>query len=399
MFFNACILSFTYYNNIERRQKAWIIVCQEKQMNNQKLKAPPGRPTIYRKLKNNIVADIASSKLQPGEFYSTELELSRRFGVGRSTVRKAVTEIERAELIIRRKRVGLLAGDRISSLSNASPVAGRRVSSPPRIVLVLPFWDQNAGGFYSNNIITELRLQGNGDNWIIDVRPYDDALNHIGSDVEAVIAVDPRNHGTCAKLQAMSENNIKVVIIEPPDTRFDFAVCIRPNMYKATVGIVKEFINLGHKNVGIINSSLDHDTYRQLLEGFIAAHRECQLPIHPDAIIQYGELEFSQLDVDVRNITAWICSNDGCLDFIARACNIKHLKVPEDISVIGVDDPGDSVCHSLGTTLSVMRPDYSLVGELIHQLIHNWSEYNPGDIVELPIVNIPRNSIGPVKSS
>ena len=367
-------------------------------MNKLKTASNLGRPVKYRKIKNTIIADMIRSKLKPGDFYATELSLSERFGVGRNTIRKAVAEMEDADLVVRRKRLGILAGERIAFLNNPGITADNYSSMPSRVVLVLPYWDLTAGGFYCSQVIQELRSQKSEGNRIIDIRPHDDSLDNIGSDIEAVIAVDPRNYITLAKLQIMSKNNIKVIVIEPSLQHFNFAVCIRSTMQRATVSIVKEFIKLGHKNVGIINGSLEHDVYGQLLNGFLQAHHEYRLPIHPNAVIQKDDNLNLKFDVDFKNITAWICSNNSCLDFFARFCNINHLKVPEDVSVIGVDDPGDKDLHSLGTTLSVMRPDYNIVGGMIQQILHDWSGYSLGDIVELPTVTIERNSIAPFNS-
>ena len=354
-----------------------------------------GRPIKYLKIKNIIIADIVNSKLQPEEFYATEKSLGERFGAGRNTIRKAIAELEQADFIIRRKRLGILAGKRINFLNNNDVTADNYQAMPARIVLILPFWDTNAGGFYCSQVIRDLRSQKNGASRIIDIRHYDDDLEHIGSDVEAIIAVDPRDSTIMSQLRIMSQNNIKIIIVEPSTKNFKFAVSIRPSMAKAINSAVKQFVKLGHKNIGIINASLEHDVYRQFLQGFLAAHHDCQLSIHPNAVIFENEHTTSQIKLDVKNISAWICSNNSCLNLLARACNIHHLNVPEDISVIGIDDPGDAIFHSLGTTLSVIHPDYSIVGSLIQRILHDWDAYTLGDIVELPAVNTSRNSVAP----
>jgi DNA-binding LacI/PurR family transcriptional regulator len=360
-------------------------------MNTQKIKQAPGRPEKYKQLRDTIITDILNSELKPGEFYATEQKLCDRFGVGRNTVRKALAEIEQAGFIVRRKRVGLLAGARMAHL-NGRNYAAANASMPSKVILLLPSWDSTAGGFYSSRVLQELRSSEKGKSWIVDTRLHNDSLDHIGPDTEAVIAVDP-SFTMCIQLQMFSRKGIRIIVIEPSVPQLDFAINICPAIYDAAKAVVKELHELGHERIGIINSMLKHDIFRQWLRGYLNAHHELQLPIHPNAVVQIEPNDLPQIAVDVKNISAWICTFQVAVDIFAKACNRNHLNIPEDISVIGSDDPGDIIVPSLGASLSIVRPDYSKVVRIIRQILQNQTAFAPGDIIELPTVNISRGSV------
>jgi hypothetical protein len=362
-------------------------------MNFLKTKSSPGRPEKYKQLSDTIIADIFNSELSAGEFYATEQKLCERFGAGRNTVRKALAEVEKAGFIVRRKRIGILAGLRLNDLKPHSKFSFNTLH-PSKVILLLPSWDTNAGGFYSSWVLQELRSSQKEKSWIVDTRLHNDSLDHVGPNTEAVIAVDP-NFTMCIQLQLLSKKGIKIIIIEPSVPQLDFAINIRPMIYTAANSTVKSLHKLGHNKIGIINSSLNHDVFRQWLRGYLSAHHELQLPIHPNAVIHIEGKDISQVQVDVKNISAWICTLRVAIDIFAATCNKNHLNIPKDISVIGSDDPGEIIVPSLGTSLSVVRPDYSELVKIIRKILQNPNKYAPGNVIELPVSTISRNSTAP----
>ena len=361
-------------------------------MHSLKTKQTPGRPEKYKQLRDIIITDIFSSKLKPGEFYATEQNLCDRFGAGRNTIRKALTEVGKAGFIVRRKRVGILAGTQLDhhDYSDLSALV------PSKVVLLMPYWDNIAGGFYSNQVLQGLRSSEKKKKWIIDTRLHNDSLDHIGPDTEAVIAVSP-SLAMCIQLQILSEKGIRIIIIEPSlPYQIDFAISIRPAIYKASIAIVKELYELGHRKIGIMNCLLGHDTFSQWQLGYLSAHHELQLPVHPNAMIFVENNKILQ-SIDIKNISAWICTSQGVMDLFTSAFSRNHLNIPEDISVVGSDDPGDIIIPSLGTSLSVVRPDYSRLVRIIRQILQNQTKFAPGDIIDLPTVSISRGSVGPKK--
>ena len=61
---------------------------------------------LYYQLSQQLEQAIASGALQPGDRIDTEVELSRRYGLSRPTVRQAIQELVSKGLLVRRRGVG-----------------------------------------------------------------------------------------------------------------------------------------------------------------------------------------------------------------------------------------------------------------------------------------------------
>ena len=72
-------------------------------------KKPGKKRRLSEIVRDQIIADMLSANLQPGDSYATEDDLTQRFGVSRNTIRKAMAELESAGFLIRRQRVGAIA--------------------------------------------------------------------------------------------------------------------------------------------------------------------------------------------------------------------------------------------------------------------------------------------------
>ena len=72
----------------------------------------PGRTLLADRLRDELLAEITSSHLEPGTKLPTEGELSKRFGVSRATVREAVRGLVEAGYVIRRRGSGSYVAER-----------------------------------------------------------------------------------------------------------------------------------------------------------------------------------------------------------------------------------------------------------------------------------------------
>lgn len=72
----------------------------------------PGQTLLADRLRDELLAEITSSHLEPGTKLPTEGELSKRFGVSRATVREAVRGLVEAGYVIRRRGSGSYVAER-----------------------------------------------------------------------------------------------------------------------------------------------------------------------------------------------------------------------------------------------------------------------------------------------
>lgn len=72
---------------------------------------PVPRLPLYRDVKEKLIQALAAGEWLPGEKIPVEAALAKRFGVGISTVRAAVSELEAASILLRRQGKGTFVSE------------------------------------------------------------------------------------------------------------------------------------------------------------------------------------------------------------------------------------------------------------------------------------------------
>lgn len=133
--------------------------------------------------------------------------------------------------------------------------------------------------------------------------------------------------------------------------------------YRAT----QNLIDLGHSRIAFIAGRLDLSTARDRAEGFRKALEDRHLPLegayfkrgdyHAESGYRNG-LELFQLQTPP---TAIVCSNGLMTLGLLRAMHELHVQCPEQISIIGFDEPApDTYGFNLSTLL---RPELTVVAQ------------------------------------
>jgi GntR family transcriptional regulator of arabinose operon len=76
----------------------------------------------YEKIKVKLVQQIEARALQPGDRLPSENELCRAFGVSRITAVRALTELARAGIVVRKQGLGTFVADISRSARNGNPI-------------------------------------------------------------------------------------------------------------------------------------------------------------------------------------------------------------------------------------------------------------------------------------
>ena len=356
-------------------------------------KTPGKKRRLPEVVRDQIIADMLSSDLQPGDSYATEDELTQRFGVSRNTIRKAMAELENAEFIVRRQRVGAIVTQKACTGRISMP-SSKNISTTSmqtfKVILVLPRWEANTGNYFSNIVLRELSNAKEGQQRIVvEIRLFDDPLDDLTEDIRAVLVVDPIQQ-MIPPLAHWSKKGVKIITIEATSSLY-MAVNIRCDIFKVAYESVKMLCQQGHRHIGLVNQDISHNTFQQWLLGYLAAHQDLNLSVLPHAILQVKNGQ-ENVPRKLNGISAWVCSYGTGVDIIAQACHRQGLKIPDDVAIIGADDPGDVIVSSMGCKLTVVRPDYLSLSQTIRKLLDEEITASPGTVIDSPMKWIYRES-------
>jgi len=121
------------------------------------------------------------------------------------------------------------------------------------------------------------------------------------------------------------------------NTQFDQVIC---DGYEASIYAVNYLYKLGHTEIGYIGEKNKEARY----QGYCDALTQLNLPVKKENIIStklsteggyHGVKESVKKDT---NITAFFCANDVTAIGAMKALKELGLRVPSDISIIGIDD-------------------------------------------------------------
>lgn len=134
-----------------------------------------------------------------------------------------------------------------------------------------------------------------------------------------------------------SQKNVVYVGLNPSETNHDTVFC---DGYKAGVSAVSELIRLNHKSIAYIGETLKENRYR----GYQDTLKNNDIELNPNLIIEspqtlVGGYQGAQRLIESNlNFSAVFCANDatamGCIKYL----NENKIKVPEEVSVISIDD-------------------------------------------------------------
>lgn len=173
---------------------------------------------------------------------------------------------------------------------------------------------------------------------------------------------------------------------------------ITANFAKDSAGLCVDYLyEAGHRNIGFIDGDLNRLSSMQRHESYIKAMMKHRLKLHNEWFCYGGITEPEGYAAAKRMLencrdfypTAICANNDSVALGTYRACAELGLRIPEDISIIGIDG------HERGTysspTLTTIAYDFrNMFGSLVDRLIDTIEnkesvtpdEFYPGTLIE-----------------
>jgi LacI family repressor for deo operon, udp, cdd, tsx, nupC, and nupG len=136
---------------------------------------------------------------------------------------------------------------------------------------------------------------------------------------------------------------------------------------------VQHLISLGHQQIAMITGPLEEDCTQDRIKGYTRALESAGLEIDPSMIIEgdwsatSGQNGLQTLIEQNRIPTAIFAQNDRMAMGVTKAARDFKLAVPEDLSVIGVDDM--PLSSYFDPPLSTMKQDMPGIGREATQIL------------------------------
>ncbi|BBO33618.1 GntR family transcriptional regulator [Lacipirellula parvula] len=347
-------------------------------------------PPKFELIKRQIIADIESGALSPGDRIASETELMEQHGVARMTVVRSLNDMVNEGYVVRVKGKGTFV-----KVHPGSGDAQRKLSA---FALLVP---EMRSGFYPSLIksfsdaAAELSHQTMTCNTANSVERQGNAILQLIDNRVAGVALVPNTHGAPPDyhVRQLQKNGIPVVLLHR-DVPGVSAPLIHLNHEQAGFMAGEKLVETGHCRVAFFgtHASIVSDAYA---EGLRRALRQagCELP---SELIHYGqrdrELDISadhqagldaalermfKLPVEQRP-TAIFSTWAPDAELIYLSISRLGLRIPSDVSLLSID--GVYRSSAISRQLTGIAADEEQAGKLAAQLLEEMSNgYRPFD--------------------
>lgn len=318
--------------------------------------------TKYQNLINYIQEQISDGQLGPGEKVPSENQLSEQFHISRQTVRKAIGTLEEGGLVQRIRGSGTYVSfDRQKNLEqrNSIAVVTTYVDSYifPRILQGMQNTLFESGFsvqiYFTNNTLDREK------SILKDLLKRDDVAGVIVEGTKSGLPnpnLDLYRHLMARKIPLLFFNTYYPEL-EAPHVSLNDAEAA----YKA----VRYLIDKGHQKIGAIlklDDGQGRQRYLGISEGHGRGRAHCDgFPDGVDDTDESKQLGYCRDRIlnRVEECTALLAYNDQIAFQLIRMLTERNIRVPEDVSVISIDD-SDLARHSEVPITSLPHPKENL---------------------------------------
>nr|WP_221261127.1 LacI family DNA-binding transcriptional regulator [Anoxybacillus tengchongensis] len=201
-------------------------------------------------------------------------------------------------------------------------------------------------------------------------------------------------------LTEVVESDIPCVLIDIPIQSDRVGYVTTDNVYGAKKA-VQHLLELGHRNIAMMNGHDYAFVSKQRLQGFCEAMQEANVPIRKEWIVngdfseEMAEARAYELFTKHENITAMFCASDLMALGVMKALKQLGLRVPEDVSVVGYDDI--LLASYVSPALTTIAQNKFQMGYEAASMLIDMLEGNEAKVVTLRTQLVVRESTAEVK--
>jgi LacI family transcriptional regulator len=356
----------------------------------------PSQPR-YEKLKQLLKDKITERSMKVGDRFFSQNELMRTYRLSFSTVTRALNDLESEGYLRREQGRGTFV----------AAVPGEPAAPPPRprrVAVFIP-WDAHSP--------VHMNFQ----------RIYSAVEDSLPADCQLRLVPFGADSSHLEQFLFSREETDGVLFVYPHEEHFGFVRRVAREMPVAVVGtrsqegaITQVFtdnraaaeravlwlLDRGHREIGMISGALGMTDARDRLEGYRSALRQRALPVRESMVVFTDPVELNgygaMLELFDRNtsrrITAVFAAGDLLAMGALAAAKAMGLRVPADLSVMGLDDIESAAAFA--PPLSTVRvPMEELARRATEELLLRMDHGAPPRVLELPSEVVERASTGP----
>lgn len=280
---------------------------------------------IYQVIKDDILAEIRSGRIQPHDPLASRHDLIKRYGCSWATVHRAISEL-------------ILEGVLYAQQGKGTFVAPRSIEFIQVLSLhPIPSWHHSLvemmegmreATFHASIGLTAINL------------PHQVPSDY---DLDGHIILTPAVSDEPTLLQAMRRGARFVALgSDYPDN--PELPCVNADTRSGTHKAVKRLIEAGHRHIGLIGVMEAFPNYQREMDGYESALRSVGLPVLPTYVLSRSHRE---ADFD-RTISDWLGAHPEVTAIFAadyatsltifQIARDRGISIPDDLSLICMDE-------------------------------------------------------------
>ena len=203
-------------------------------------------------------------------------------------------------------------------------------------------------------------------------------------DCDGVILNQVADAGLIASLK---QEHIPFVCVDAHIPKTGFLPLVEVDYYDAAYQATAYLHKCGHRQIGFIGPDFPTEYYISTFAGYTAALKDAQLVCDPAWLVELSRKRHTLEESMDRMVnsgqlpTAFLCAGDAYAIDAIRCAKDKGLRIPEDISIMSLDDL--LVSQYLDPPLSTMTFQKDLLGQKAMHLLHQIMENEPYEMINL----------------
>jgi DNA-binding LacI/PurR family transcriptional regulator len=295
----------------------------------------------WKHIADDIRAQIECGGLAPGTPLPSETELARRYGVCRVTAHRAMFELQRLGLVVRKRKRGTF-------------VAEPPPAKPVLVAAIFPFVHDYPQVEYLRGIRNALPDHYNLLLCETHNDPHREAqylrrMQHEAGGILCYPTCDPKN---TPLLQRILDSGKPLICVDRQPDGLQCDVVMTDNYQSSLIGL-RYLLEQGHRMIGYFSDdALYVSSIRERYEAYLQAMREAGNKDVASLVRLFPMRENLQLDYMVqavydalftllhqpRPITAVFCLHDYYMVAVLEACDRMGIWVPDDLEVLSFAD-------------------------------------------------------------